>query len=332
MKAAFRPAASAAILALLLMTAGCGESGAPKRYSSRPAPAAGGPADSGPARVVLTAEAIRQAGIVTEVIHRAPLALTLSLPARLSPVPETPEEVEARLSFEEADARFQHASAELQRVKKLAAENVAASKAVQAAQTEYAQAGVERRRSEAALRNLGMEGPRAGAFPAADFWALADVYESQVRDVNPGARAWVRVESFPGESFPARVVSLARFLRPQTRTLTARIAIQDSRRLLRAQETATVAVQVSERDTLSVPSHALLYEGMERVLFLKRGDGFEKTRVEVGPEQAGRAEILEGIADGDEVVIRGAQNLLGELFKTRIPGPGGGEPEDGGGD
>ena len=54
-------------------------------------------------------------------------------------------------------------------------------------------------------------------------------------------------------------------------------------------------------------------------MFVKRGDDFEKVRVRVGAEQAGRAEILEGLADGDEVVTRGAQVLLGEMLKTRIP-------------
>jgi hypothetical protein len=326
----FSGAAPALMVAVLLAAAGCGEREAPER---KPAPAstAGAAAASNPNRVVLSEEALRLAGIITEGIRRAPFATALALPARLSPVPETPEELEARLAFEEADARFQHASTELQRVRTLAAENVAASKSVQAAQTEFAQAGLERRRAETALSNLGMAGAHPDSYPGADFWALADVYESQVPDVKPGARAWVRVESWPDESFPARVLSLARFLRPQTRTLTARIAIQDPRHRLRAQETATVEVQVSEKEALSVPSAALLYEGTERVLFVKRGGGFEKLRVKVGPEQAGRAEILEGLSDGDEVVIRGAQILLGELFKSQIPvgDEGGGKDAEG---
>jgi Cu(I)/Ag(I) efflux system membrane fusion protein len=76
---------------------------------------------------------------------------------------------------------------------------------------------------------------------------------------------------------------------------------------------------VADRTALSVPVSALLYEGTERVLFVKRGEGFAKIRVKVGAQQAGRAEILEGIADGDEVVTRGAQLLFGELFRSGIP-------------
>jgi multidrug efflux pump subunit AcrA (membrane-fusion protein) len=55
---------------------------------------------------------------------------------------------------------------------------------------------------------------------------------------------------------------------------------------------------------------------------VKTPEGFEKRRVRVGPRQGGRVEVLEGISEGDEVVTTGAQALLGELFKTTIPGEG----------
>ena len=313
----------AGLVALLAMT-GCGES----ERSAPGRPAAGPSAGAhDPNRVALSREAILQAGIQTEVIRPAPFAVTLSLPARLSPVPESAEELEARLVYQSAEARYRRASSELERSRKLATENVVASKAVQGAEAEFAQAKVDRLRAETALRNLGIDGSREAAFPAADFWALAEVYDQQVPQVKAGAKAWVRVESFPDEPFAARVVSLARFLKPQTRTLTARIAIQDPQHRLRPQEVATAEIRVSERSALSVPVSALLYEGVERVLFVKHGESFVKIRVKAGAQQAGRVEILEGIADGDEVVTRGAQLLFGELYRTGIPS---GDEEDAG--
>src|SRR5437867_6667810 len=121
---------------------GCGEHDAPSRATARP-PAEAGQESSSPNRVTLTSEAVGEARITTEVIHPAPFAVTLALQARLSPLPETPEELEARLVYQSADARFRRASAEMQRVQKLAADNVIASKAVQATEAELAQAKVE---------------------------------------------------------------------------------------------------------------------------------------------------------------------------------------------
>jgi hypothetical protein len=268
----------------------------------------------------LTDEAVRQAGIATEVIHAGPFAVTLSLSARLSPVPETPEEVESRLRYQSADHRLHQASVQLERLRKLSAENVVAAKSVTEAETELAQAEVERMRAEAEARNQGIDPTRKAAFPTADMWALADLYDRQVSQVKEGARAWVRVESFASETFPGRVVALSHSLKLQTRTLTARIAVEDPRHRLRTQEPASVEVEVAETNSLSVPSESLLFEGTGRIVFVQRSGGFQKTRVRVGSERGGRTEILEGLADGDRVVMAGAQVLLGELSKIRIPG------------
>lgn len=272
-----------------------------------------------PNRVVLTDQAARQAGIATEVIHPGPFAVTLSLSGRLSPVPETSEEVESRLRYQSAEHRLHQASVELQRLQKLSAEKVVAAKSVTAAETEFAQAQVEQQRAQAEARTLGIDPTRSPSFRAADIWALADLYDPQVPQVKAGARAWVRVESFPSETFPGEVVALSHFLKPQTRTLTARIAVQDPKHQLRPQEPASMEVAVAETNALSVPTTSLLFEGTGRIVFVQRPDGFEKTRVRVGSERGGRTEILEGLADGDAVVTAGAQVLLGELSKIRMP-------------
>jgi len=283
------------------------------------APNAATPA-SDPNRVILTVEAVRQAGIATEVIHPGPFSVTLTLSARLSPIPETSEEVEARLRYQSADHRLHQASVQVERLRKLSAENVVAAKSVTEAETELAQAQVEWKRAETEARNLGIDPARKAAFPAADIWALADLYDPQVSQVKEGARAWVRVESFSSETFPSRVVALSHSLKLQTRTLTARIAVEDPRHRLRAQEPASVEVEVAQSISLSVPSESLLFEGTGRIVFVKRSDGFEKTRVRVGSERGGRTEILDGLADGDAVVTTGAQVLLGELSKIQLPG------------
>jgi Cu(I)/Ag(I) efflux system membrane fusion protein len=99
-----------------------------------------------------------------------------------------------------------------------------------------------------------------------------------------------------------------------------RIAIRDPRHRLRPQDVAAAEIQVAEKTALSVPDAAVLYEGTERVLFVAGDGGFRKRRVQVGAQQGGRSEILAGLADGDTVVIRGAQFLLGEMFRVRNPG------------
>jgi len=285
----------------------------------------GGAPDAGAAapevvRITLDADAQRLAGVATEIVESKPFARTLALPARMSPVAETEEEIEARLAYRTAATREHRAAQELERERKLAAGNVVAAKALQAAEAEAAQATLERTRAETALRKLGLDPGHETASPRADIWALADVFGPQAPLLTPGAAAVVSAESRPGEAFKARVSSLARFLDPRTRTLTARIAVEDPGHLLRPQETVVATITLDERPALSVPDEAVLYEGTERVLFVARDGGFDKRTVQVGARQGGRTEVTAGLAAGDVVVTHGAQFLLGELSKVREPG------------
>jgi len=299
------------LLLACLLLARCGD----KDEEERQASAHQQTAD--PNHLEMSDEAAAQAGIVTEILHAAPFAVTLSLPARLSPLPETPDEVEARLRYRTAAQRLQLASAQVERLRKLSA--VVAAKSVAEAETELAQARVEQQRADAEARNLGIDPTHSPSFPSATIWALADLYDPQVPQVKADARAWVRVESFPSEAFAGRVVGLSHGVNPQTRTLTARVAVDDPRHLLRPQEPARVEVEVEQKQALSVPERSVLFEGTQRIVFVKSPGGFTKTRVRAGGAQEGRVEILDGLKEGDVVVTEGAQLLLGEMSKTRIP-------------
>ena len=275
-------------------------------------------------RVVLTAEAERLAGIETEVANVTPFAVNVSVPCRLSPEAETPDEIEAHLDGQAARAREVRTVAELDRLRELLARGVVATKAVQDAEAEAAQARVDSRRAAAALERLGLAPDGAeGRYPAADIWALAEIDEAHAGAVAAGDRAWIQVESFPGTQFLGRLVALARFVKPDTRTLTGRIAVEDPRRRLRPQSLGTASIEVARREALSVPSSALLYADAGRILFVRRGDGYERADVRVGAEAGGRTEILAGLEPGETVVARGASRIWGEWLKARNAGPAG---------
>jgi hypothetical protein len=286
----------------------------------------------GPRLVLLTPEAEQAAGIETEVVQPGPFAVGVTVPCRLSPTPDTPEEIEARLDFEAAQAREVRTDAELQRLRGLLAREVVAAKAVQAAEAEAAQARVDRQRAEAALDRLGLGPGNSPARGQAAIWALAEIDEAHASAVSAGNTAWITVESLPDARFRGRVVSLARFVKPQTRTLTGRIAVEDPRRVLRPQSLGTATIEVANREALSVPTAALLYAEAGRVLFVRRPGGYERADVTVGAEAAGRSEILSGLQPGESVVVRGASRLWGEWLKARQGLAGDDDEEPAGGD
>jgi HlyD family secretion protein len=319
-----RPVRPALTAALLVTLAGCRVSG--KGDAATRTPEGAGPETPSPQasvvsgdRVVLGAEALRLAGVVTEVARARPFVTTLALPARLSATAETREEIEARLAFRSAAAREQRAGREYDRARRLAAGEIVADSALQAAEADAKETRVERERAEVALRNLGLDDGHEITPPRADIWAHADLFGPQAPLVRPRAPAIIRSESCPGESFEARVVSLARFLEPRTRTLTARLAVEDPRHRLRPQDSVVAEIEVDRKTAITVPDTALLYDGLERVLFVARDAGFEKVRVRAGASREGRTEILAGLGEGDVVVTTGGLFLMGEIGRIRAP-------------
>ena len=67
---------------------------------------------------------------------------------------------------------------------------------------------------------------------------------------------------------------------------------------------------LERREGLSVPQEAVLSRAAGTVAFVAQADGTAKeVPVEVGLRDAGRAEILSGLAPGDPVVVQGQTQL-----------------------
>ncbi|HEV8201138.1 MAG TPA: efflux RND transporter periplasmic adaptor subunit [Candidatus Polarisedimenticolia bacterium] len=328
-----RPPARPAIAALLVLLAASIPACRHASHQDHPAGSSATDKEEKTSRlIVLAPEAEHAAGIETEVVQPGPFAVGVTVPCRLSPTPETPEEIEARLDDQAARAREVRAAAELERLRGLLAREVVAAKAVQAAEAEAAQARVDRQRAEAALDRLGLQAQAAPARSAGDIWALAEIDEAHASAIHAGDTAWVTVESLPEARFRGRVIALARFVKPQTRTLTGRIAVADPKHALRPQSLGTATIEVASREALSVPTAALLYAEAGRILFVRRKDGYERADVKVGAEAGGRSEIVAGLDPGATVVVRGASRLWGEWLKARQGLAGDDDEDEAGGD
>jgi membrane fusion protein, heavy metal efflux system len=77
---------------------------------------------------------------------------------------------------------------------------------------------------------------------------------------------------------------------------------------LRAGMLAQIALRVGAEKGISVPvSAVLIKDGKRRVVYIERSDGaFEARDVQTGHNREGRVVILQGLAAGDKVVVRGA--------------------------
>lgn len=173
--------------------------------------------------------------------------------------------------------------------------------------------------------------PDRTLFTVADLseaWLWIDVYERDLRKVRPGAEIEVRLDAWQGEVFPGTVAYVGARLDPETRTVRARADLPNPDLRLKPGMFARVALAGSggEDDgaaepVLTVPRRALQRDGQGAIVFVRTGPGrFERREVVVGAVTGELAEVVTGLAAGDEVVTEGAFLLKSQASADQLGG------------
>ncbi len=136
-------------------------------------------------------------------------------------------------------------------------------------------------------------------------WALVDVTERDLADVDINQPVVVRVRSYPDLTFPGKIALVYPHLNPSTRTVPVRIEIANPDFLLRPGMYAEAEIDTgSGQPVLAVPDNAVIDSGSRQYVIVDKGEGrFEPHPVQPGRRGGGYVEIREGIAEGDLVVI-----------------------------
>ncbi|MFN7924905.1 MAG: efflux RND transporter periplasmic adaptor subunit [Bryobacteraceae bacterium] len=165
--------------------------------------------------------------------------------------------------------------------------------------------------------------PGGEAFVIADLgtlWMIAAVGEEHFPQLRIGMPASVTVQAHSGRTFTGRISRLGDQLDPATRTIQARIELQNTNGLLKPEMYAEAALSLpGQRAAMFVQETALQEVKGAPVLFVRRGSGaFEAVTVETGRSSGGALEIVHGLKEGDEVVTRGAFALKSALLKSAL--------------
>ncbi|MBF0173695.1 MAG: efflux RND transporter periplasmic adaptor subunit [Magnetococcales bacterium] len=138
-------------------------------------------------------------------------------------------------------------------------------------------------------------------------WVVADVFEQDIGSVREGQSAEVTLRAMPGKTFSGKVSFIYPTLSTETRTVQVRIELANPDNLLRPALYATVNLATSDSadKVLTVPDSAVLDSGSRQVVLVDRGEGlFEPRPVKAGGKGDGYIEIIEGLREGENVVVR----------------------------
>lgn len=154
-------------------------------------------------------------------------------------------------------------------------------------------------------------------------WFLGRVFEKDLGRVKVGATAEIILNAYPKERFNGTVEYIAKQIDPIARTLTARIRLQNRDDLLRIGLFGNARVATGEAHArppqLIVPRSAVVEIAGKPVVFVRQADDdYELHDVILGESELGKVEVLNGLREGEQVVVRGAFTLKSIALKSTI--------------
>jgi cobalt-zinc-cadmium efflux system membrane fusion protein len=139
-------------------------------------------------------------------------------------------------------------------------------------------------------------------------WVLANVYQADLAYVHRGDDVTVQTDAYPN-SFHGRISYVAPALDPSTRTLQARVVVDNPGEKLKKDMYCTVTVTAGAlANAIAVPDASILHDDNNEPFVYVAVDGnqFGRRDVVVGAAQDGRTQILKGLSVGDRVVGDGS--------------------------
>lgn len=167
--------------------------------------------------------------------------------------------------------------------------------------------------------------PEKPLFTVADLsklWVIIDIYEKDLGRIKSGTAVKVSTTAYVEKGFPGVISYLGEIMDEKTRTVKARVEVENANRLLKPGMFATVTIDAKGAQTqksILVPDEAVLMDGEERFVFVRTGpETFEKKEIKPGRIFGKRIEVVEGLSAGDQVVVKGAFTLKSELKKEEL--------------
>ena len=156
-------------------------------------------------------------------------------------------------------------------------------------------------------------GPDAAMFVLMDFSKVrvqVPVPEPEVPGIKIGLPVRVIIEEIPNAKFDGSITRFSNALEDTTRTMLAEIELANPQRILRPGMYANVRIVMETKpNALVVPIESLVVEKTRNSVFTIVDQKAKRVVVKTGFNDAGWVEILDGLKEGDPIVLVGKQML-----------------------
>lgn len=139
-------------------------------------------------------------------------------------------------------------------------------------------------------------------------WLKANVPEVDIPLIRVGQQIEIKVNAFPNRVFNAKIVAIGASSDSSTRRVMVRSEISNPDGVLKAEMFASFQIIVGVGEPInSVPVQGVIREGEAAYVWVELEPGrFQRRRIELGQEQAGRWSVVAGLEENERIVARGA--------------------------
>ena len=234
-----------------------------------------------------------------------------------------------RVQLDQAKLRLSNAETELGRLKQLYEQGGLAQSDYEAAELNYK---VSKSTYDNLVENTVLRSPITGVVTAryydrGDMYGMASpiftvqqitpvkilvgISEGDYTKVSKGDKVTLSVDALPGKTFSGTIKRIYPTIDPMTHTVNVEVQVPNTDRQLRPGMYAKVNVTFGHNRSIVVPDAAVVRlqgSGQRNVFVVENGIAVQK-EVSLGRHFDGQYEILSGLEEGEQVVVKGGSAL-----------------------
>lgn len=145
------------------------------------------------------------------------------------------------------------------------------------------------------------------------------VPENYVSVLKPGLKTEITNSAFE-KGFEGKVESVSSRIDPSTRSILARILVDNPEFKIIPGQLMTVKVIYNEIDQIGIPESAVTIQGDTAFVFIVNNDTAEQKNIKIGKRNFGKVSVLSGLSEGDVIISEGVSKVRNKA-KIKVINP-----------
>ena len=134
------------------------------------------------------------------------------------------------------------------------------------------------------------------------------VPENFVGILKPGLKAEISSTAF-NKKFNGNIGSVSSRVDPSTRSILARVIVDNSKFEIIPGQLLTVKIIYDEIQQIGVPESSVTIQGKTAFVYVVNGETVDKTNIQIGKRNFGKVSVLDGVSEGDQIVVEGVSKV-----------------------